>query len=308
MKSIALLLLVTTGSAFASVNDIKVVYGEDNRKDLYQVTNANYKTWAQSTAAMIPQEIVSLKNLGINGAQIAVGATLSSEMNVCTTERFSSQYIGPVCSGFLVSPTKLVTAGHCYIMSAPTPKEACARFKWVFNFGLDTADRNLATGYSKDDIYSCKNVVVAKMDKFNDFAVIELDRPVVGHNPLPVRQSGEVAIGEELVVIGHPSGLPTKVADDAYVSMNPAGTKFVADLDTFQGNSGSAVFNAKSGMIEGILVQGRTDYVPRDPNDESSCLIVNKCERGGGACTDGANQQLPGEVVTKISSILKYIK
>jgi V8-like Glu-specific endopeptidase len=285
---------------------VNVVYGEDNRKDLYEVTNPQYLKWASSTAAMIPKELINTKSSNSETQILTSTFTLENTMNVCSTEKFSQQANVASCSGFLISPTKLVTAGHCYVMSAPTPKAACANFKWVFNYGLTTQDRELSKGYSADDIYSCKNVVIARMDT-NDFAVIELDRPVVGHAPLSFRKSGTPNNGDPLVVIGHPSGLPTKIADDAKVLSNPEGNMFATNLDTFQGNSGSVVINTKTGLVEGILVQGRADYIQKDPANENSCLIVNTCENEGGACLDSEYQTLPGEIVVKITSILNYL-
>ncbi len=74
-----------------------------------------------------------------------------------------------------------------------------------------------------------------------------------------------------LVVIGRPSGLPTKVADGAQVrSVNDV--FLVANLDTYGGNSGSAVFNAVTGVVEGILVRGDTDYVY---NAQLGCRVSN---------------------------------
>ena len=50
-----------------------------------------------------------------------------------------------------------------------------------------------------------------------------------------------LSLDTPLVVIGHPSGLPTKIADGAWVRNNESEYYFVTNLDTFGGNSGSAV-------------------------------------------------------------------
>lgn len=65
---------------------------------------------------------------------------------------------------------------------------------------------------------------------------------------------------------------------------------FSANLDTFQGNSGSAVFNAETGMIEGILVRGEEDFIP---NQAEMCIEANKC----------ANDKCRGEDVTRLTAI-----
>ncbi|OQB98875.1 MAG: hypothetical protein BWX80_03903 [Candidatus Hydrogenedentes bacterium ADurb.Bin101] len=64
-------------------------------------------------------------------------------------------------------------------------------------------------------------------------------------------------------VIGHPSGLPKKIAfgSETRVRKNDAQGFFYANLDSYGGNSGSPVFNAEDGFVEGILVRGNTDFV-----------------------------------------------
>ena len=86
----------------------------------------------------------------------------------------------------------------------------------------------------------------------DDFALIQLDRKVTDRRILDYRRKGRISKGENLVVIGHPSGLPTKIADGAYVK-SLKNKFFRANLDTYGGNSGSAVFNANTGVVEGIV-------------------------------------------------------
>jgi V8-like Glu-specific endopeptidase len=122
----------------------------------------------------------------------------------------------------------------------------------------------------------------------DDYAVIQLDRKVTDRRPLSFRKSGKVSIGESVVVIGHPSGLPTKIADGAKVRSH-SGKYFVANLDTYGGNSGSAVFNHNTGEVEGILVRGENDYI----QSSRGCMVSNKCP------VDGCR----GEDVTYITNI-----
>jgi V8-like Glu-specific endopeptidase len=83
-------------------------------------------------------------------------------------------------------------------------------------------------------------------------------------------------VGSEVLVIGHPTGLPTKLADGAVIRSLKE-TYFIANLDTYGGNSGSAVFDANSGLVEGILVRGEQDYV----RSSSGCLASNVCRNDG---------------------------
>jgi hypothetical protein len=91
-------------------------------------------------------------------------------------------------------------------------------------------------------------------------------------------------------VIGSPSGLPLKVAGGAQVRGNSHPFFFTANLDTFQGNSGSAVFNAETGMVEGILVRGEEDY---QVNMVKGCIEAK-------ACTDVGCR---GEDVSRLTSL-----
>jgi V8-like Glu-specific endopeptidase len=143
--------------------------------------------------------------------------------------------------------------------------------------------------HGKDTVYSCKKIISQSLDRTtkDDFALIELDRKVKGRTPLKFRTSGKPSVGDELVVIGHPSGLPTKIADGAQVK-TLEGTHFLANLDTYGGNSGSAVFNVATGEIEGILVRGATDYVVN-----GNCRTSNRI----------GNDEGEGEGVTYITNI-----
>ena len=166
----------------------------------------------------------------------------------------------------------LVTAGHCM-----QSQEDCSYYNWVFGFKKKW-DGHIATEFSLENVYSCQKILVSKYDPIGkkDYALIKLDRPVLERKPLSFRRNGKIDNEAELVVIGHPSGLPTKIADNARVRDNGDPLFFNANLDTFQGNSGSAVFNKKTGVVEGILVRGDTDYVTED-----SCMVINRCEDHG---------------------------
>lgn len=256
-----------------------VIYGDDNRKDVYESTDSALVELSKSTAGMIPNSKLS----NSNGETTITAATLESR-GICEEERFSSQMTAANCSGFLVSENVLVTAGHC-IKSV----EDCTGFKWVFDYKMDSEKQNSMKVATKN-VYSCSRIIARSLDNLtkDDYAVIELDRKVSDRRPLSFRRSGNITVGESIVVIGHPSGLPTKIADGAKVRSRS--TKyFTANLDTYGGNSGSAVFNYKTGEVEGILVRGENDYV----QSPRGCMVSNKC------ATDGCR----GEDVTYITHI-----
>jgi V8-like Glu-specific endopeptidase len=301
MKKIFSLLVLGTMTMNAQAG-IDVVYGKDTRQDVYATKNALHVKLATSTAGMfhVSQFAVTANK---NAFNITGAETLARSMNVCHGERFASQPTAASCSGFLVGEDTLITAGHCVIGIMPTIQQACKNFVWAFDYSMKSAGDDPTKGIKATDIYSCKTVVDAKLDAFNDYAVIKLDRKVVGRPALKYRTSGKVANSANLVVIGHPSGLPSKISSGGKVLKNEASTQFVTSLDTFQGNSGSAVFNAQTGMLEGILVQGKIDYRPSIASNPGSCLVVNKCDAQGIKCEKDEEGTPPGEVVTRITSL-----
>lgn len=292
----AFILSALVGEAIATN---KVVYGNDDRKDLYQVTNSVHARIALATAAMVDNNLISVNR---NTATLNFDETLETGMNVCPSERFSQQPIGANCSGFLVGNDTLVTAGHCM-----QTQRDCSGNSWVFNYSIRRQGQN-PLAVLASDVYRCKRIVKTVLTDTQDFAVIKLERPVSGRSPLQFRTLGKIADGTPLVVIGHPSGLPTKVAAEARVLDNSAATTFGANLDTFQGNSGSGVFNALTGQLEGILVQGKTDYRPNLASNPRSCRVVNRCVDTGVRCEFSPAGDTLYEVVTRITLAAPHIR
>jgi len=195
-------------ASFATSTGIDVIYGEDNRKDVFESTDSALVELSKSTAAMISSD--KLKSL--NGDIVISAQTLESR-GICAKERFSKQISAANCSGFLVAPNILVTAGHCI-----KSEYDCATYKWVFDFKVDHADQG-DVQVPKNYVYSCKKMISRTLDQMSkdDYAVIELDKKVTDRRPLTFRKSGKISKGSSLAVIGHPTGLPTKIADGAKV-------------------------------------------------------------------------------------------
>ncbi|MEK7390044.1 MAG: serine protease [Elusimicrobiota bacterium] len=247
--------------------DSEVIYGSDDRIDLYQTKDARLLKMADSTVALF-----SAGSITPRGARALLNTMdYGPSLNLCRDERFYDQITGAFCSGSLVAPDVVMTAGHCIKAQID-----CDGAKLVFGFAVNKKGK-LPREVAMKDVYSCTKILGREqVDDGADWALIKLDRPVKDHAPLKINKAGNIKEKTPLVVIGHPAGLPTKIAGGAKVTSNTASGYFVADLDTYGGNSGSAVFNAKTGLIEGILVRGETDYVSR-----GSCVVSNVCKTSG---------------------------
>lgn len=278
---LAMALLVLSANGVAGN---KVIYGDDNRKDLYAVDNNLHLELARSTAAMISTSLVVKQD---DGNYKLEGATLK-DRGICADARFADQLTAASCSGFLVGPDLLVTAGHCV-----RDNFSCDGSKWVFDYGINhESDDTEEIIVSEASVYECKEIIERQLSRTdsNDFTLIRLDRVVTDRRPLSFRTEGRIEKKAAVVVIGHPTGLPVKVADGAWVRNSRNDIFFTTNLDTFGGNSGSAVFNATTGEVEGILVRGETDYVF---NKDKGCREPYKC----------TNEGCRGEDVTRITNI-----
>ena len=260
-----------------------VIYGTDGRLDLYQLTDDRLRAMADSTVALVKNS-----NLSTAGNTTSVtGQNFGSGMNLCSDEKFREQDMAAFCSGTLVGPDVVLTAGHCIETIGD-----CQTTSLVFGFAVKSVGV-LPKSVSSLEVYRCVEVVkTLRVNTGADFAIIRLDRKVDGHQPRAIRTEGEVESTASLVVIGHPVGLPTKVTTGGTVRSIATSGYFVANLDTYGGNSGSGVFNLSTGLIEGVLVRGEQDFVSR-----GSCTTSKVCAEG--TCR--------GEDVTRISSVRPFL-
>jgi hypothetical protein len=234
---------------------LNVIYGDDNRKDYYDITDPGLIEASDAVCL-----VVHTSELTDNGdgtyTLAATPWTFQSGYTLCPDERFRGQLEAGFCTGFLVGPDILATAGHCISSST------CGTRAFVFGFRKNDSLTTAPTVYDADDIYFCSGIIDQVLSGDVDHAVLQLDRPVVGRAPLYIRRTGLVSNGDPLAVIGHPSAIPLKAAGGAIVRNNLGTTPyFQANLDTYGGNSGSPVFNLNNYVVEGILVRGAPDFV-----------------------------------------------
>lgn len=264
----------------------KVIYGEDNRHEYFEEVDASVQAISESTVALIKNSQIGN---AIGGRHEITADNYGVSYDLCPTERYTEQSAAAFCSGFLVGPNLIATAGHC-IKSALD----CSETTFVFDYAYKTKSASLSSA-DEGNVYRCKSVVHTEANSTGaDFAIVEIDRPVIGRIPVLLRQSGKLNVGDDLTVIGHPAGLPMKIADGAKVRSTNAKDYFVANLDTYGGNSGSAVFNTKTHEVEGVLVRGETDFVW----SSKGCATSYVCK----------HDDCRGEDVTKISAVNEVLQ
>ena len=245
-----------------------VIYGDDDRVDIYTLTDPNYLRLAAAACVIVnPGEVA---NNG-DGTYTLSGTpwTSSSGYPLCEGERFAGQLRLGSCSAFLVGEDLVVTAGHCV--------STCNGQYFIFDYQQTDSLTPPAQVIPEDNVYQCVEIVDHALFDDYDHCLVRLDRPVVGRDPLPIRRSGSVQYDDPLVLVGHPKGLPMKLAAGASVKDEQSAMPwFQANTDSYSGNSGSMVVNTDTWRVEGILVRGAPDFVYN-----GSCVYSNQVPNTG---------------------------
>lgn len=228
------------------------VYGADDRK---AATGWSYKDYTRATAVAVFKNqfqgnYLTGKSLGQNLLDLYPKASY-----VSSSVRFKDEPAFGFCSGFLIAPDILVTAGHCLDFNNYTKVE------WVFDYTNDIqykpGDRIYIPSKNR---YKVKKILTRRLTNSDgrDYLVLQLDRKVTDREPFRYRTGSSVEKDDKVTLLGAPSGIPLKIVQNAKVtktySFQPY---FSTNLDAFGGNSGGPVYNS-GGFIEGILVRGPT--------------------------------------------------
>jgi V8-like Glu-specific endopeptidase len=281
----------TACSAFGQ----KVIYGPDDRMDYGVASNRNpsIAPILNASVALFPKEKTAQ---AAPGQVRLITQTLGEKEKLCAGEPFHSQETGAFCSGTLIAPDVVLTAGHCIREIYSVARFSLLEVAFVFGFyARNAADRG-ATLVPADRVFLGKEVIEGVRDPISleDWCVVQLNRPVPQSIATPVTgwRKSTVIKGHQVFVVGYPSGLPLKYAPNSTVHEGGSDIFFIANLDTFGGNSGAGVYEAQTNELVGILARGQTDYVE---SKDKQCSIAACCPSVGGA------PNCKGEQVTRIT-------
>lgn len=160
--------------------------------------------------------------------------------------------------------TTLLTAGHCFIGSDLRKTDFLVTQDHKNFYKADLKRNGMR-------LRSMSKPNSADLDDYegNDWATVVAD--VGGQRVLPLGDSGALAIGEDLLVVGLPFGMDFLAVQGIVGSTNLSLSKLVwnhyfgANIFIAGGNSGSAVVSVKQRAIVGIVVAG--------PGQQSSLAI-----------------------------------
>lgn len=292
MKKAAILLILSLSSIQISAGPFKVIYGEDDRYEPYDIQNSKLEEVSNSVAAIISN--YSLKTIGDKTELVSL--SLGDTIEYCPNVPYQEQLTSASCSSFLVAPDVVITAGHCI-----KSEWECNSKSFVFDYRQDLLGEREGPykryRISNSNIYKCSEILERKLvngGTLEDWAIIKLDRKVADRTPLNYRKYGKIPSNSNLSLIGFPSGLPLKITTNGSVRADIEPHYFVAEMDAFHMNSGSPVVNEQTLEVEGILVRGEKDF-----SNNLGCYDLMVCKEGN--CR--------GEDVSRITTIPfeKYI-
>lgn len=251
-----------------------VIYDYDTRTDVKE--NQTSVMNVGKATAMLVKEFVLKQHA--NGSWYFNSAALGHSYPLCENEKFLDQPSVGFCSGVLIAPDKVLTASHC--MQVGENRNNCASTKFVFGWTEEDSKKNLSSG----DIYSCQKILKSESVRSRgiDYAIVQLDRPVIGTIPVKIASTQMLLEKEPVMSLSYPLGIPLKKDIGHVLSDTKEGTLVKVEVDTFQGSSGSPLFNAKGELI-GILSTGMEDFIEDDiyrVQTQGGCLNFRRCTKG----------------------------
>ena len=275
------LLFATHSSANSTLNSLSntrvdAIYGKDDREFVTIKSKTKIRKLSKSVALILSSDYLEsnslttslwMPNIQIKKMKAPVSSNiiqilapdLKEARDMCIDERFVTSPALPACTGFLIAPNILASAGHCFIN-----EDDCANKKIIFDV-VDSKQNALGYVVSSKNVFNCTKIISTAYDQsdpyYQDYSLIELDRIPKGRLPLKLNLIKKIADNEQVFMIGHPVGMPLMLSPQGIVSGNLSEFQFSTNLDSFEGSSGSPVFNAKTFEVEGILVNGQEDLV-----------------------------------------------
>lgn len=249
-----------TGGAAVSERTDSIIYDDDGRREVYESPDPLRRVAALAVAAVVPK-VVLIQRSSTDPVQFT-SAALGDAYQLCDGQRFENQPTAAVCSAVLVDKDLVLTSAHCMAQA-----DACEALAFVFDYYY--REPELLERITGSDVFGCRRVVAQGKGEL-DYAFVQLDRSV-GRQPVERSMDEPLAGSRSLNVVGTPSGLPLKVETGiALLAAPPSPSRIALASDTFEGSSGSGVFDA-DGRLFGIVARGATDYVLND----AGCRVVH---------------------------------
>jgi V8-like Glu-specific endopeptidase len=252
------------GAEMDALQGTKPIYGRDDRIDWGLIKDPRVKAVGSASAALFDKKLLTESGPGRIRAE---AQTLGKRLGLCSDESFVQQRQGAFCSGVLIASDLVATAGHCIReLSGNRHLPKLSDIRILFGYTAQNNDDAGRSEFDEREVFGVAEIVSSRFEKNDprgeDWALLRLDRAVHPDVAKPLTKLRRDAIerGARVYVLGYPSGLPLKYGPGGQVLKNDGHTSFLANLDTFKGNSGSGVFLSATSELVGLLTGGSDDY------------------------------------------------
>lgn len=275
------------GSKENSLDRIQGPSQFDSRIELRQLVPLD-ETWKQkiiynALSVGIVVEKSMIHQIDDSLWQLDVSTNLGQRFNLCPSEAFCKQPVAGFGTAFLIDNETMITAGH--IFDIPFQDLVV-----LFGFEIINVDGSYEKVFKYSEIYDISGIENRSLEL--DVALFKLNRPA-NRIGLKTPMMNRLKTDAPVYMIGHPSGLPKKVALNAEITNNLNPLFFYTSLDAFQGNSGSPVFDFETHELIGVLVSGNLDYRWNGNCNETTLIQLD---------------QTDGEKVIRIEAILNEFR
>lgn len=248
------MLLTTQMSAvaFAEENTAQALQEAHERPVFVTKFGDSFSRYTGVAVTLVPRSQMDFSE----GNKVKIfGRVLGNDENLCDDDPYVKEVKYGFCSGCLIGPDVILTARHCIDRSLK-----CNSAMVVFDF----KDNDV----TKENVFECTENIPLQNNYDADIAIFKIDRSRSSLQNLSIRRSSKLQEGEELLMIGSPLGMYQSLslgkvsgfANNPSAIGNPGNSDPIkvvkADLPSFHSNSGSCVFNKKTGELEGVLTTG----------------------------------------------------
>jgi hypothetical protein len=197
-----------------------------------------------------------------------ISTKLKDVFQLCPEEPYGDQLSLGVGTAFIIDSETMMTASHVF-------EGGIENYVVLFNFETINRQDAIYPFVTLSNVYEIEEII--SENSALDIISFKVNKPLKG-TPLKLATQNTLTENESIYMIGHPSGLPKKVALNASVYKNNDAFHFYTTLDAFQGNSGSPVFDMKSHTVIGVLVSGLQDYHWTGNCNESNLCYFPYCK------------------------------
>lgn len=228
-------------------------YGEDGRKDFFEISDAQTKKLAEAMLYRVDKH--ELRGWTFQRYWKIITKKLEDK-GICKNEKFSNQdTIRLGCSAVLIGKNKVLTGGNC--ISDHTCRNDL--YYWTFGYYKKSKEQNFSELHKKN-FYKCKEIVkrVYNPNSGTSFTIFTLKKDVKDVEPVKISKK-ELTKEDELIMMGHPTGLPLKIADGAF-AIDQDENFFIANSDIRGETIGTIAFNKKTKELVGLMIYGTYNY------------------------------------------------